>query len=104
VLDKLRRQVTSDAAFMSGQEPKLEEVEIEFESQALLYLEENPFNRSMKIGKAKNGMINVKLKAEINQLLFNWVVSFSNVARVIKPASLRRRLKDFAEYLTETYG
>jgi hypothetical protein len=46
----------------------------------------------------------VKLKAEINQLLFNWVVSFSNVARVIKPASLRKRLKDFAEYLTETYG
>jgi predicted DNA-binding transcriptional regulator YafY len=104
VLDKLRRQVTSDAAFMSGQEPKLEEVEIEFESQALLYLEENPFNRSMKIGKAKNGMINVKLKAEINQMLFNWVVSFSDIARVIKPISLRKRLKGFAKYLTETYN
>ncbi|SHI79670.1 YafY family protein [Fibrobacter sp. UWP2] len=104
VVDKLRRQVTSGAAFMSGQEPKLQDIEIEFESRARLYLEENPFNRSMKIGKTKNGKINVKLKAEVNQLLFNWVVSFSNVAHVKKPAALRSRLKEFAEYLTETYG
>ena len=51
VVDKLRRQVTSGAAFMSGQEPKLQDVEIEFLGHARLYLEENPFNRSMQIGK-----------------------------------------------------
>ena len=104
ILDKLRRQVASGAAFMSGQEPKLEDVEIEFESRARLYLEENPFNRSMNIGKAKNGKITVKMKAEINQLLFNWVVSFSNVARVVKPASLQKRLKEYAEYLLNIYA
>jgi predicted DNA-binding transcriptional regulator YafY len=104
VVDKLRRQVTSGAAFMSGQEPRLQDVEIEFESRALLYLEENPYNRSMNIGKVKDGKFVVKMKAEINQILVNWVVSFSDVARVIKPAPLRKRLKDFAEYLTETYG
>ena len=104
IVDKLRRQVTSGAAFMSGQEPKLQDVEIEFEGQARFYLEENPYNRSMNIGKEKNGKILVKMKAEINQLLVNWVVSFSTVARVIKPAPLRKRLKEFAEYLTETYG
>lgn len=104
IVDKLRRQVTSGAAFLSGQEPKLQDIEIEFESRARLYLEENPFNRSMKIGKTKDGKINVKLKAEVNQLLFNWVVSFSNVAHVKKPAALRSRLKEFAEYLSETYG
>lgn len=104
IVDKLRRQVTSGAAFMSGQEPKLQDIEIEFENRARLYLEENLFNRSMKIGKTKDGKINVKLKAEVNQLLFNWVVSFSNVAHVKKPAALRSRLKEFAEYLTETYG
>lgn len=104
ILDKLRRQVASGAAFMSGQEPKLEDVEIEFESRARLYLEENPFNRSMNIGKAKSGKITVKMKAEINQLLFNWVVSFSNVARVVKPASLQKRLKEYAEYLLNIYA
>ena len=104
ILDKLRRQVASGAAFMSGQEPKLEDVEIEFESRARLYLQENPFNRSMNIGKAKNGKITVKMKAEINQLLFNWVVSFSNVARVVKPASLQKRLKEYAEYLLNIYA
>jgi len=103
IVDKLRRQVTSGAAFMSGQEPKLEDVEIEFESRARLYLEENPFNRSMHISKTKNGKIVVKMKAEINQLLFNWVVSFSNVARVIKPASLCNRLKEYAQYLMDIY-
>ena len=103
ILDKLRRQVASGAAFMSGQEPKIEDVEIEFESRARLYLQENPFNRSMRISKAKDGKITVNMKAEINQLLFNWVVSFSNIARVVKPASLRKRLKEYAEYLTEIY-
>jgi predicted DNA-binding transcriptional regulator YafY len=52
----------------------------------------------------KDGKFVVKMKAEINQILVNWVVSFSDVARVIKPAPLRKRLKDFAEYLTETYS
>ena len=64
-----------------------EEVEIEFKSRASLYLEENPFNRSMRIGKPKNGKVTVKLKAEVNQLLFNWIVSFTDAARVIKPVS-----------------
>ena len=104
VVDKLRRQVTSGAAFMSGQEPKLQDVEIGFQGHARLYLEENPFNRSMQIGKTKDGMFTVKLKAEVNQMLFNWVVSFSDVARVIKPVSLRKWLREYAEYLMENYG
>ena len=104
VLEKLRRQVSSGAAFMSGQEPKLQDIEIEFQGHARLYLEENPFNRSMQIGKTKDGMFTVKLKAEVNQMLFNWVVSFSDVARVIKPVSLRKWLREYAEYLMENYG
>lgn len=103
-LDKLRKQVASGAAFMGSQEPKLEEVEIEFKSRASLYLEENPFNRSMRIGKPKNGKVTVKLKAEVNQLLFNWIVSFTDAARVVKPVSLRNRLRTYAKYLLENYG
>jgi len=102
-MDKLRRQVMSGAAFMSGQEPKLQDVEIEFESRAKLYLQEKPFNRNMNISKGKNGKIIVKMKAENNQLLFHWILSFSDAARVIKPASLRRRLSEFADYLKEVY-
>lgn len=102
-MDKLRRQVMSGAAFMSGQEPKLQDIEIEFESRAKLYLQEKPFNRNMNISKGKNGKIIVKMKAENNQLLFHWILSFSDAARVIKPASLRRRLSEFADYLKEVY-
>ena len=103
-IEKLRKQVASGAAFLSEQEPKLQDIEIEFESRAKLYLEENPFNRSMRISQTKDGKIIVKMKAENNQLLFNWVVSFANVAKVIKPAALRSKLNDFADYLKKMYG
>ena len=102
--EKLRRQVVSGAAFLSGQEPKLEDIEIEFESHAKLYLQENPFNRSMQIGKTKNGKITVKMKAECNRILFNWVVSFADAARVVKPTALKKKLSEYADYLKEMYG
>lgn len=104
VVEKLRRLVASGAAFMSGQEPKLEKIEIEFEPRARMYLEENPFNRDMKVSKGRNGKISVKMDAENNQLLFNWVVSFGDIARVVKPATLRKKLSGFADYLKEMYG
>jgi len=104
VVDKLRRQVVSGAAFMSGQEPKLENVEIEFDGHVKLFLEENPFNRSMRIYNGRGDKILVKLKAENNQMLFNWVVSFSDVARVIKPAALKQKLSKYADYLKKIYG
>ena len=104
VLEKLRRQVASGAAFMSEQEPHPEDVEIEFEMSASLYLMENKFNRTMHMRLAKNGKILVKMKADVNQLLVNWVVSFSTAARVIKPASLQTRLKEYGEYLRSIYA
>ena len=104
ILDKLRRQVMSGAAFLSGQEPKLQDIEIEFESHAKLFLQENPFNRSMQIGKTKDGKITVKMKAECNRILFNWVVSFADAARVVKPAGLKTMLSEYADYLKEIYG
>ena len=103
-VDKLRRQIVSGAAFMGSQEPKLEDIEIEFNSRTILYLQENPFNRSMRISKGNNGKILVKMKAENNKLLFNWVVSFTNAAQVIKPVALRNKLNDYANYLKEVYG
>lgn len=103
-VDKLRRQVVSGAAFMSGQEPKLQDIEIEFESRAKLYLQEKPFNRNMNISSGDNGKIIVKMKAENNQLLFNWIVSFSDAAKVIKPVALKKKLSEFADYLKEAYG
>ena len=103
-IDKLRRQVMSGAAFMSGQEPKLQDIEIEFESRARFYLQEKPFNRNMSISKGDNGKITVKMKAENNQLLFHWILSFSDAARVVKPAALKKKMSEFADYLKEVYG
>ena len=104
VIDKLRRQVASGAAFMSEQEPHLEDIEIEFEWGVRNYLMENKFNRSMHMRVLRNSKILVTMKADVNQLLVNWITSFSTAARVIKPASLQKRLKDYGEYLQSVYG
>ena len=104
VIDKLRRQVESGAAFMSEQEPHPEDIEIEFDWKVRNYLMENKFNRSMHMRVLRNAKIQVKMKAEVNQLLVNWITSFSTTARVVKPASLQTRLKEYGEYLRSVYG
>lgn len=104
VIDKLRRQVESGAAFMSEQEPHPEDIEIEFDLKVRNYLMENKFNRSMHMRVLRNAKIQVKMKAEVNQLLVNWITSFSTTARVVKPASLQKRLKEYGEYLRSVYG
>ena len=101
---QLGEELNNKILFMGSQEPKLEDIEIEFKPRTILYLQENPFNRSMRITKGNNGKILVKMKAENNNLLFNWVVSFTNAAQVIKPAALRNKLSDYANYLKEVYG
>ena len=104
VIDKLRRQVESGAAFMSEQEPHPEDIEIEFDLKVRNYLMENKFNRSMHMRVLRNAKIQVKMKAEVNQLLVNWITSFSTTARVVKPASLQKRLKEYGEYLRSVYS
>ena len=104
VIDKLRRQVASGAAFMSEQEPHLEDIEIEFEWRVRNYLMENKFNQSMHMRVLRNAKILVTMKADLNQLLVNWITSYTTAARVIKPASLRNSLRDYAKYLLENYG
>ena len=104
VIDKLRRQVASGAAFMSEQEPHLEDIEIEFEWRVRNYLMENKFNQSMHVRVLRNAKILVTMKADVNQLLVNWITSYTTAARVIKPASLRNSLRDYAKYLLENYG
>ena len=104
VIDKLRRQVASGAAFMSEQEPHLEDVEIEFEWSVGNYLMENKFNQSMHMRVLRNAKILVTMKADVNQLLVNWITSYTTAARVIKPVSLQKRLKEYGEYLQSVYG
>jgi len=65
---------------------------------------ENKFNQSMHMRVLRNAKILVTMKADVNQLLVNWITSYTTAARVIKPASLRNSLRDYAKYLLENYG
>ena len=102
-LEMLRKRVRLGSAIYGPQDPKAEDVEIIFNSQAQYYLEEKPFQRSMKVEKTHDGRLLVTMKALNDELLFRWVLSYADSAEVIKPVALRKRLREFSYYLDSTY-
>ena len=102
-LEMLRKRVQLGSAIFGPQDPKAEDVEIVFNGSAQHYLEERPFQRSMKMEKLRDGRLLVTMKALNDELLFRWVLSYADSAEVIKPISLRERLHKFSFYLESTY-
>ena len=102
-LEMLRKRVQLGSAIYGPQDPKAEDVEIVFNGSAQHYLEERPFQRSMKMEKLRDGHLLVTMKALNDELLFRWVLSYADSAEVIKPISLRERLHKFSFYLESTY-
>ena len=103
ILEKLRKRVTLGSAILGTQEPNAEEVVIEFDSRVKFFLDEKPFHRSMKTTQEPDGTLLVKMKVEVNELLFRWVLSYADSANVIKPASLREKLREFGFHLISSY-
>ena len=79
-----------------------EEVQRKYKAVAI-YLEEKPFQRSMKVKKLHDGQLLVTMKALNDELLFRWVLGYADSAEVIKPISLRNRLREFSYFLESTY-
>ena len=102
-LEMLRKRVRLGSAIYGPQDPKAEDVEIVFSSSAQYYLEEKPFQRSMKVEKMYDGRLRVTMKTLNDELLFRWVLSYADSAEVIKPLALRKRLREFSYYLDSTY-
>ena len=102
-LEMLRKRVRLGSAIFGPQDPKAEDVEIVFSSHVQCYLEEKPFQRSMKVEKMYDGRLLVTMKALNDELLFRWVLSYADCAEVIKPVALRNKLREFSYYLDSTY-
>ncbi|SMP51507.1 WYL domain-containing protein [Fibrobacter sp. UWB10] len=102
-LEMLRKRVQLGSAIFGPQDPNAEDVEIIFKDDVQAYLEERPFQRSMKVEKLRNGRLLVTMKALNDDLLFRWVLSYADSAEVIKPISLRKKLRDFSFFLDSTY-
>ena len=102
-LEKLRKRIQLGSAIFGPQDPKAEDIEIVFRGDAQYYLEEKPFQRSMKVNKMQNGQLLVTMKALNDELLFRWVLGYADSAEVIKPISLRNRLREFSYFLESTY-
>lgn len=102
-LEMLRKRVRLGSAIYGPQDPKAEDIEIVFSSRVQCYLEEKPFQRSMKVEKMHDGRLRVTMKALNDELLFRWVLSYADCAEVVKPASLRKKLLDFSHYLNSVY-
>lgn len=102
-LEMLRKRVRLGSAIFGPQDPKAEDVEIVISSHAQHYLEEKPFQRTMKVEKMHDGRLLVTMKAVNDELLFRWVLSYADSAEVIKPTALRKRLHEFSYFLDSTY-
>ena len=102
-LEMLRKRVQLGSAIYGPQDPKAEDVEIVFNGSAQHYLEERPFQRSMKMEKLRDGRLLVTMKALNDELLFRWVLSYADSAEVIKPIALRKKLREFSYFLDSTY-
>ena len=102
-LEMLRKRVQLGSAIYGPQDPKAEDVEIVFNGSAQHYLEERPFQHSMKMEKLRDGRLLVTMKALNDELLFRWVLSYADSAEVIKPIALRKKLREFSYFLDSTY-
>lgn len=102
-LEKLRKRIQLGSAIFGPQDPKAEDIEIVFRGDAQYYLEEKPFQRSMKVNKMQDGQLLVTMKALNDELLFRWVLGYADSAEVIKPISLRNKLREFSYFLESTY-
>ena len=102
-LEMLRKRVQLGSAIYGPQDPKAEDVEIVFNGSAQHYLEERPFQRSMKMEKLRDGRLLVTMKALNDELLFRWVLSYADSAEVIKHIALRKKLREFSYFLDSTY-
>ena len=102
-VENLRKRVNLGSAILGKQEPKAEDVEIRFPSHIRTFLEEKPYHRSMNIiDEGRFGLL-VKMKVEVNEILFRWVLGFADSAEVIKPVSLKLKLHKFGNYLLSAY-
>lgn len=100
----LRKQVNLGSFILGKQEPKAEEVKIRFPSFARVFLKEQPYHRSMKIDDDGEDSLLVTMKVEVNEMLFRWVLSYTDIAEVLKPVSLRQKLRNFGFALTDIYA
>ena len=103
-VESLRKQVNLGSAILGKQEPKAEEVKIRFPSFARVFLKEQPYHRSMKIDNDGEDNLLVTMKVEVNDMLFRWVLSYTDIAEVLKPVSLRQKLRNFGFALTDIYA
>ena len=102
-VENLRKQVNLGSAILGRQDPKAENIELRFPSFARAFLEEQPYHRSMKIEDCGEDELLVTMKVEVNEMLFRWVLSYADIAEVVKPASLRRHLHTFGVQLMDMY-
>ena len=99
----LRKQVNLGSAILGKQEPKAENIELRFPGFARIFLEEQPYHSSMRINDCGEEGLLVTMKVEVNDMLFRWILSYADIAEVVKPESLRRRLHNFGNHLLSAY-
>lgn len=103
-MQKIEKRLSGSFGILDADEPKLEQVEIEFPSSFDLILNERRFHPSQKISRRQNGNLVLRMKVPVDTELVQWVLGWGDKPKVVKPADLRRKLHEIGAFLVDAYG
>ena len=72
------------------------EVELLFSKKAAAWVKDKSWHPSQEISLLKDGRLKITLKVADNEELMGWILSFGSQVRVVRPESLRERVKEEA--------
>lgn len=79
------------------------EYEISFAKGISNYILEREWHKGQIIEQKDDGSILLKFKSNQKEMLFTWIMSFGSSATVIKPESLRNKIKEECLKMAEKY-
>lgn len=98
----LRKHIDLDFGIWNNTEPPVE-YEISFEKGTSNYILEREWHKDQIIEQKDDGSVLLKFKSNQKEMVFNWIMSFGSSATVIKPESLRNKIKAECLKMAEKY-
>jgi proteasome accessory factor B len=103
-LKRIEKRLSTSFGILDADVPEPEEVSIRFPSYFDLILSERRFHSSQKLSSDKKGNVILRMTVPVDTELIQWVLGWSDKARVLKPKKLKDDLKAMGNYLIKAYG
>lgn len=98
----LQKHIDLDFGIWNNTEEPVE-YEISFKKGMANYILEREWHKDQIIEQKDDGSVLLKFKSNQKEMVFIWIMSFGNVATVIKPESLRNKIKEECLKMAKKY-